>query len=69
MFSFFLMATHLFFMLGPMHSWAEGNLLLLHGTLMTAIQYVNSTALVWNPHWYWELPQWVRFTFFLLAIV
>ena len=52
-----------------MNVWAEGNLLLLSMTAHTLIQYANSTALAWNPNWYWELPQWLRLVFFMLAIV
>ena len=37
LFATFLMFMHLFFMMGPMHGWAEGSIILLYSTLMTII--------------------------------
>ena len=55
-------------MIGPMQVWASGNFLLFQSTFQTLVQYCNSTAIVWNFSWYWQLPQKLRLVIFLLAV-
>ena len=63
------MFGHIFIMAGPLHGWANGNLLLLSGTIVTMAQYTNSVALMWNPDWYWDTSVKLRMFVFFLALM
>ena len=40
----------------------------MFNTVQTIVQYINFTALVWSPEWYWQLSGSVRKTAFAFAL-
>ena len=62
------MFSHMFIMAMPLSGWANGNLFLMFNTVQTLVQYINFTALVWSPEWYWNLSGSVRKTAFAFAL-
>ena len=62
---------HIIHMAVDLGGWADGNLILLYLTMFTASQVANSTLIVLSPRWYWawKKMKWVRFTFWILALV
>ena len=62
------MFSHLFIMAMPLKGWANGNLFLMFNTFQTFLQYINFTALVWSPEWYWNLSGTTRKTAFAFAL-
>ena len=68
-FAGFMLFTHLAVMVGPLHGWANGNLILLFKSALTVIQFLNSLALVWSPAWYWRMDISYRRTAFFFALI
>ena len=61
--------THLFMMAGPLGGWADGNLILLFCTLVTVVEFFNSSLMVWNINYYHTLSLAFRRNAFFLGFM
>ena len=64
-----LATGHFWMMIGPLHNWAEANLLLLSLTLWSFFSFAISIMYIAKVTAWFRLPKWVRITNFAFHLI